>query len=228
VLEKNPYRQTQGFACVGLARCVKAKAENAQRGKQPNADALFKEADQFYERVNAQFADVKWNANLTLSQVTAAEVYELRNLEVGHVAPEIDGEDLDGKRMKLSDYRGKVVVLDFWADWCGYCQAMYPQERELVKQNAGKPFALLGVNSDADRVQIRKVVAEQQLNWPSWWDGGDAKRGIGLKWNVKSFPTVLVLDAKGVIRYKGVRGKAIDDAVDVLLKELGEAGTTGK
>ena len=65
---------------------------------------------------------------------------------VGMPAPEIDGEDFDGMRVKLSDYRGKVVVVVFWASWCPPCCAMIPHERELVERNRDKPFAMLSVN----------------------------------------------------------------------------------
>ena len=84
---------------------------------------------------------------------------------------------------------------------------MYPHERSLVKQLAGKPFALIGVNSDADREQIREIVKEKNLTWRSFWNGPDGTRGpISTEWNVKGWPTIYVLDSEGVIRYRNVRG----------------------
>jgi hypothetical protein len=99
--------------------------------------------------------------------------------------------------------------------------AMFPHERSLVKKLEDKPFALLGINTDKDHNQIIKQNTEQKITWRSWWDkstGGP----ICKQYKVSSFPTILVLDAKGVIRYKNVRGKALEDAVDVLLKEVSE------
>ncbi len=97
---------------------------------------------------------------------------------------------------------------------------MYPHERSLVKRLADKPFALLGINSDTDREALKKTMDQEQITWRSWWNGGSTDGPIAKKWNVHSWPTLYVLDAKGVIRYKGVRNEAMDKAVDTLLKEL--------
>ena len=96
---------------------------------------------------------------------------------------------------------------------------MYPHERSLVKRLKDKPFALVGVNSDDDREALKKVVEKESLTWPSFFDGGDAGP-IARQWNVQSWPTIYVLDQKGVIRFKNKRDKALDAAVDQLLGEM--------
>ena len=96
---------------------------------------------------------------------------------------------------------------------------MYPHERSLVKRLAEKPFALLGVNSDPKQ-RLKQVIKKENMTWRSWWDGGDTSGPIASKWNVHGWPTTYVLDHKGVIRYKNVREKQMDEAVDSLLKEL--------
>jgi hypothetical protein len=88
-----------------------------------------------------------------------------------------------------------------------------------VKRLAGKPFALLGVNSDRDRAALKKVLDREQITWRSWWDGGGTQGPIGTAWNVHAWPTVYVLDGRRVIRYRDVTGKNLDEAVDALLKE---------
>jgi hypothetical protein len=97
---------------------------------------------------------------------------------------------------------------------------MYPHERSLVKRMQKKPFALVGVNSDQDLDQLKKRMKEENITWPSW---AEKKTGgpIATAWNVSAWPTIYVLDAKGVIRYKGPRGKSLDNAVDSLMKEMG-------
>src|SRR5947209_467941 len=97
---------------------------------------------------------------------------------------------------------------------------MYPHERSLVKRLEGKPFALLGVNSDQNKDDLKKVMEKEGITWRSWFDGGSTGGPIATKWNVHGWPTIYVLDAKGVIRYRDLRGEELDKAVDTLLAEL--------
>jgi hypothetical protein len=98
---------------------------------------------------------------------------------------------------------------------------MYPHERSLVKRLADEPFALIGVNSDP-KAKVVGALERENITWRSFWDGGNTSGPIASKWNVRSWPTIYVLDHKGVIRYKNVRGEAMDQAVDTLLAEMAE------
>src|SRR5262245_27441078 len=91
--------------------------------------------------------------------------------EVGNTAPDIDSVDADGKPLKLSDQRGKVVLLDFWATWCGPCRTTFPHSRELVSRMKARPFVLLGVSGDGSREDILRVQESGDVTWRSWWDG---------------------------------------------------------
>lgn len=187
------------------------------------------EAEGLFERATTEFGDLVWRRapgkdgrELTIADVARSELNELRNLAVGKVAPEIEGEDIDGKPMRLSDHRGKVVVLTFWATWCGPCMGLVPHERALVERLAGRRFVLLGIDGDEDREKARSVVDQERITWRSWWNGGPSGP-ITERWNIDSWPTVYVLDARGVIRYKQVIRERLDEAVDGLLKELESA-----
>jgi len=96
---------------------------------------------------------------------------------------------------------------------------MYPHERSLVKKMENKPFALLGINSDP-KDHLKETLKKENMTWRSWWDGGDTNGPIARAWNVSSWPTIYVLDHKGVIRFKNVRGEEMDKAVEQLLEEL--------
>jgi hypothetical protein len=99
---------------------------------------------------------------------------------------------------------------------------MYPHERSLVKQLADKPFALIGINSDKDREKLKEVMKQKNITWRSFWNGPEGTAGpISAKWNVRGWPTIYVVDTKGKIRYKNVRGDAMDDAITTLLAEAG-------
>jgi len=93
---------------------------------------------------------------------------------------------------------------------------MYPHERSLVKRMQNKPFTLLGVNSD-EKPRIEKAMKDQGIVWPFFFDGGSPGGPIAKAWGVEQWPTIYVIDAKGVIRY--VDPEDLDKAVDKLIKE---------
>ena len=95
--------------------------------------------------------------------------------------------------------------------------AAVPHERSLVKRLEGKPFALVGVNNDATKEDLKKSEEKRKITWRSFFDGREGP--IAKEWNVQYLPKIYVLDARGVIRYKEVRGEDMDKAVDALLKE---------
>lgn len=100
---------------------------------------------------------------------------------------------------------------------------MLPHERSLVKRLQSQPFALIGINSDGDADKVKKILKDQEITWRQSIEG--STRGpLPTKWNVKSWPTIYVVDAQGVIRYKNVREKAMDEAVDTLLAEMKAGG----
>ena len=77
----------------------------------------------------------------------------------------------------------------------------------------------MGVNSDDNRDEVKKVIGSEKMTWRNWWDGGTTEGPIASRWNVSGWPTIYVLDAKGIIRYRSVSGVKLDEAVDALLKE---------
>jgi len=140
ILEKSPHEDVRGHACYALASHLMAQAEKAHSFKgsggealveryrgywgdelvdrllDADAEALEDRSASLFERVLAEHADLS-GGRRTLGERAEGDLFELRNLAIGKTAPDIEGEDLDGVMFKLSDYRGKVVVLDFWGDW---------------------------------------------------------------------------------------------------------------
>jgi AhpC/TSA family len=98
--------------------------------------------------------------------------------------------------------------------------AMVPHEQLLVKRLEGKPFALIGVDADEMLETLKKTQEESKMTWRSFFDGMSGP--IAKAWRIEALPAIYVLDAKGVIRYKDVRGEDMDKAVDKLLKEMEE------
>ncbi len=163
--------------------------------------------------------------NKTLGQEAEASLDAMLNLAVGKAAPEIAGVDVDGKPLKLSDYRGKVVLLVFWGAWCGPCLALVPHERELAERYKGRPFTLLGVDCKDTREIARNTIQPEKINWPNWHDGDVAGGPIATLYHVRAYPSMLVLDAKGIIRSRGA--VLVDALIETLVKEAEAGGRSG-
>lgn len=95
---------------------------------------------------------------------------------------------------------------------------MIPHEKEMVKRLKDQPFALLGINSDGDRSVVQKILKEQGITWRQAIDGSTSGP-IATKYNVHGWPTIYILDKKGVIRYRDLRDEQMEDAVKKLLAE---------
>jgi hypothetical protein len=91
---------------------------------------------------------------------------------------------------------------------------MYPHERSLVEEMKDKPFALVGVNSDADKEKLKPRLVEEKITWRSFWNGQQGTGGpISKAWNVSGWPTVYVIDHEGVIRHKSHGGPDMDKTI---------------
>ena len=116
LLEKSPHRIIQGQACFSLAQLAKQRADAVGRQKNPAAEKAAKDAETLFEQVVEKYGDVQYGRG-TLGAAAEGDLFELRFLSVGKIAPDIEAEDLDSETFKLSDYRGKVVMIDFWGHW---------------------------------------------------------------------------------------------------------------
>lgn len=254
VAKDNPDRANRGQATFSLGSLNVAKVENLaefeQWGRVPfyaasiakfettdltqwgNSKSVADEAERQLEDVVANYADCRdlrprGNKEQPLLKTEAEkELHELLHLSLGKVAPEIEAESIDGKKFKLSDSRGKITVLSFWASWCGPCMRLVPVERALTERMKGKPFTMIGVNGDSILPDAKRAVAHEKMTWPSFWNGKDGSNGpISSAWNVSGWPTVYVIDAAGIIRFKfegygPPTSNMLNGSVDELIKEL--------
>ncbi len=136
---------------------------------------------------------------------------------VGTAAPDLAGVDFDGVKFKLSDYRGKVVMISFWASWCQPCMKLVPHERYIVEKYRGKPFAMIGVNYDDDLDCARKAMARHSIAWRTMQTANEWDH-LRSQWKVSGLPTVAIIDADGVIRSIRVGGVIDEHILDGLLK----------
>jgi len=174
--------------------------------------------------VNARLAKAeKARHELSGLKQTLHEKYGdlINDLSIGNAAPEIKARALDGKEAMLSALKGKVVVLDIWATWCGPCKEMIPHEREMVERLKDKPFVLVSISADELKETLTDFLAKERMPWTHWWNGSEG--GIIEDWDVKYYPTIYVLDTQGVIRHKDLKGEKLENAVNALLAEKPDA-----
>lgn len=225
VADKNPDRGARGHAALGLAWQAKRDFQVGESEGDPETERLAAKAEKAFESVVREYGDCPNLRSLgvrppkaTLGAEAEAELAEIRHLGIGQVAPDVEGEDLNGSRFKLSEHRGKVILLVFWASWCGPCMGAVPHERELVARFKGRPFVLIGVNGDQEKEKATKAVDQYNIPWRSFWNGKEGPGGpIATAWNVRGWPTLYVIDHQGVIRQKYLIGNDLDGPLEKLV-----------
>ncbi len=219
----HPLPAVRGQALYALGIYYRHLADGRwdEKTSKEDQEKFLAEAERTFKEVTKTYADVRTpDGRAKLGDKANSELTRIHNLpllKVGKAAPEITGKDLDGKPLKLSDYRGKVVLVVFWGTWCPPCMREVPHEQDLVKQHAGRPFVILGVNSDKDRDATRKACLEKGITWRSWWDGGDTQGPVQTAYNVSQWPTLYLIDHQGIIREFDVHEAKLDEAIATLL-----------
>lgn len=241
MLQQSESRATQAQARMSLARFLVDQSERARlirtlpgraervadeygdaylrRLRQIDPDQADREAETLWKEVIDKFLDVADDSDKVMLSVQASRDLLRLHHTLGRKAPEIVGNDFDGKPMKLSDSDGRVRVLMFWGNWCPPCRRHYPHLRQLMAKYANASFAVLGVCSDERKDQIRQAVEDGSVTWRFWWDGNDDRWRIHREWGLAGSPWFFVLDRKGVVRFAEVKGTELDAAVELLLNE---------
>jgi peroxiredoxin len=252
-LAKSPHNAVKARACMSLALNLKYRGRILRRLKaepklarqlvpvwgrmsvaalrKGDADKMLAESEKMFQRVARKYGKVMHPQHGNLKEMARVHLDAMRDpVGVGKPAPEIEGEDLDGKQQSLSAQRGKVVLLDFWGHMFPPCHKGYAVERDLVKSLADRPFVLLGVNADGLKENAKKIRRTKKLTWPSWWDGGGAGGPIATRWDVHQWPMLFLIDHKGLVRhvYLGWPDrKVLDEALRPLLKKARAARKKG-
>ena len=153
----------------------------------------------------------------TLAQAESALVHGIRHTLVGSSVADETAQRLDGTGDNLSAYTGKVVLMDFWATWCGPCIAALPTMRDLADAHIGERFEILGISVDAELDTVTDFMEDEPMPWAHWHVGVGSE--LGLKWNIAGYPTYVVVDADGVILS---RGHDLEAAMEIIDQALGD------
>ncbi|MBU8920697.1 MAG: redoxin domain-containing protein [Bacteroidales bacterium] len=174
----------------------------------------FDEAEKvFREAVEASGSDAKMKQ---MAQSMIDRMSILKSLAIGKVPDDFSATATDGKPISFGQYRGKVVLVDFWATWCAPCRTEMPHVKKVYDKYNPKGFEIIGISMDDNKAKLDEYIKNKSIKWRQIFDGKGWKSELGQKYAVASIPTTLLLDREGVIRYKNLRGDELEKAVKEL------------
>jgi peroxiredoxin len=140
-------------------------------------------------------------------------------IKSGHPAAEISLPDSGGNMIRLSDLKGKLVLVDFWASWCGPCRNNNPHLIRLYNKYHREGFQILGVSIDNNKTDWEKAVLQDKLEWiqvndSKGWDGPAA-----VAYEINAIPASFLVDKEGIIRKTGLMGRSLESEIRSLLKK---------
>ncbi len=134
-------------------------------------------------------------------------------LAEGSKFPDFSEKDTAGKPLSIANYKGKVVLLDFWATWCGPCVQELPNVIKTYDAYHKKGFEIIGISLDKDRQKLASFTKEKNMAWPQYFDGLAWQNKLAVKYGVSSIPATYLLDGQGTIIGKDLRGEDLEQAV---------------
>lgn len=169
------------------------------------------------EQVKRDYPDTKPGKNVDQileNMSKQAEAKKIRrSLKEGTKFPDFEEKDLDGKALSIANYKGKVVLVDFWATWCGPCVGELPNVLKAYEANHAKGFEIIGISLDQDEKKLRDFIKDRKMPWQQFFDGKGWGNKLAAKYGVNSIPATYLLDGEGKIIGKDLRGDALSEAV---------------
>jgi thiol-disulfide isomerase/thioredoxin len=108
---------------------------------------------------------------------------------------------LDGRQIRMADLKGRVVLLDFWATWCGPCMSGLPHLKRAYEIYHARGFEIVGISFDRDRKALKNVVEGLQLGWPQYFEESQGENQFGRRFGIRHYPSMWLVDKQGVIRF---------------------------
>jgi peroxiredoxin len=169
------------------------------------------------EQVKKDFPETKpgKNADETIKSIKQQEESKKvqRALVEGSKFPDFEEKDLSGNALSVAKYKGKVVLVDFWATWCGPCVAELPNVLKAYEQHHGSGFEIIGISLDKEEQKLKDFIKAKNMTWAQYFDGKGWQSKLAGKYGVNSIPMTYLLDGEGKIIGKNLRGEALEKAV---------------
>ena len=143
------------------------------------------------------------------------------------MAPPFEVTTADGRQISLDDLAGKVVLIDFWATWCGPCRAALPHVKEIAKKFDGQPLVVLSISVDSDEAKWKDFVAKNEMTWPQYCDHGFTGP-VAKLFGVRAIPHTFTVDADGVLQEEHIGDASIESKLKKLVKRAEEARSAQK
>jgi thiol-disulfide isomerase/thioredoxin len=178
----------------------------------------YEDAEAEYKIILEQYRDVDRQLLSAVHQNTMTMESEKR-LKVGSEPIAFEVTSIEGKKISTEQYKGKVLLLDFWATWCAPCKQEMPSVKKVYGKYNEKGFEIVGISLDRSRGDLDRYLASNNIQWPQFFDGKYWQNEIAVKYGVSSIPATFLIDKKGKIRYKSLRGNQLEVAVKELLAE---------
>ncbi len=136
-----------------------------------------------------------------------------------HLALPFKAVAATGEELSLDKFKGKVVLLDFWASWCGPCRAEMPEVKRIWQKYQKENFVLIGISLDENRKAFEQYIREEGLAWPQVYDARGTGDSVARLYSVHAIPMTYLIDQQGIIRASGLRGDRLYNKIGDLLKE---------
>jgi len=175
-----------------------------------------------FKQIKKDYPTVQVNGNIDdviASLESAAANKKIRDsLAPGMAFPDFNETDLNGKPLSVSNYKGKVVLVDFWATWCPPCVAELPAIQKAYDKFHNKGFEVVGISLDEEKDRLAQFIKQKKMPWPQFFDGKRWDNKLAVKYGVDSTPTTYLLGRDGKIIARLDDADGIDSAVEKALK----------